>query len=478
MSNILGILRRFPFFSLLFVLLLAAHLSHSGVLWEGETLPLASAMQMAHGSILYRDIWFDKPLLVPAIYLLWGAKSGIALRIAGATYAFAASLLAFAVAETVWTEREGYRAAGLLAFFLTFDTHSAVLPLGADMLLLVPHLAAILLAIRKKPLWAGAAAGVGFLFNTKAVFVLAACALFSWPAIIPLAAGFVTPCLIALAWLAGTHSLTPYIDQVWHWPSLYASSPVVSNPVANGLVRTFNWLGFHAVLLIAAIALWWQREHLKFLLWAVLCYGGVILGWRFFPRYFLLLLVPMVIAGSRGLPLLKPRMLAIAALLTLSIPLIRFGPRYVLLANDLLHNRPSNWNDLALDQDSKDASMLALAKAKPGSTLYVWGYRPEMYIYTKMRAASTYLDCQALTGVPADRHLTQSTVVLTTGTAEARASLAQSTPDVLIDGLSLYNPALSPDHYPELRNWLGGYRMVGRTKGALVYVRSPHTIGK
>ena len=38
---------------------------------------------MMHGAALYRDIWFDKPPLVPAIYLLWGARIGWALRIAG-----------------------------------------------------------------------------------------------------------------------------------------------------------------------------------------------------------------------------------------------------------------------------------------------------------------------------------------------------------------------------------------------------------
>ena len=54
------------------------------MLWAEEDLPLAAALQMGHGSVLYRDIWFDKPPLVPAIYLLWGAKIGPVLRIAGA----------------------------------------------------------------------------------------------------------------------------------------------------------------------------------------------------------------------------------------------------------------------------------------------------------------------------------------------------------------------------------------------------------
>jgi hypothetical protein len=108
----------------------------------------------------------------------------------------------------------------------------------------------------------------------------------------------------------------------------------------------------------------------------------------------------------------------------------------------------------------------------------VWGYRPEIYVYTGLRPATRFLDSQAMTGVPADRHLTQSIVVLTKGTREAREELARSRPDVLIDGLGLYNPALTMDHYAELRPWLAEYREVARTKGSVVYVRRPITIGR
>ena len=149
------------------------------------------------------------------------------------------------------------------------------------------------------------------------------------------------------------------------------------------------------------------------------------------------------------------------------LPLVRFGPRYATLANS---------NDLALDRDSREASRIALGDAPPGGSLYVWGYRPEMYVYTGLRPATRFLECQAMTGVPADRHLGSSEIVLTSGTHEAREELARSRPDVLIDGLSLYNPALSMDRYPELRAWLTGYREVARTRGSIIYIAAPTTI--
>jgi len=460
MSNILRVLRSYLYFLALFVILLAAHLAHSGVLWEGEVLPLAVALQMKRGAVIYRDAWFDKPPLVPAAYLLWGAGIGPMLRVAGAVYALGCSLLAWAIGVRLWGRREGYIAAGLMAFFLTFDTHSAVLPLAADLLLLAPHLAAVLFALRRQTFLSGIAAGIGFLLNTKGVFVLAACALFGWPSVLPLAAGFLLPNLAVTGWLAASGALQPWLDQAWRWPALYANSPVVSDPVRNGLLRTVNWLGFHLVLLAGSIVFWWRERQWKFLVWAGLGYAGVVLGWRFFPRYFFLLLPVLTICGARGLAVVRSRPALALLAAMLAVPMVRFGPRYASL---------EGWSDLAMDRDSRQASQLALGAAKPGSTLYVWGYRPEMFVYTGLKPATRYLDCQALTGVPADRHLTQSTVVLTAGTHEAREELARANPDILIDGLSPFNPALSMDKYDELRTWFRGYHEIARTKGAVIY---------
>jgi hypothetical protein len=464
-SNITAGARRAIFFVALFALLLAAHLRHSGVLWAEEDLPLAAAMKMKRGAVIYRDIWFDKPPLVPAIYLLWGVSIGPLLRLAGALYDLFACILAFALTTRLWSQREGYVAAALTAFFLTFDTHSAVLPLAADLLLLVPHLAAVLLAIRGKPLLSGIAAGIGFLFNAKAVFVLLACALFAWPGVPGLLAGFAIPNVLVLAYLAAAGAWPGYVDQVWRWPALYAGSPIVTDPVFNGLIRTANWLGFHAVLVIGAVVCVLRERRWKIAAWIALAYIGVVLGWRFFPRYFFLLLPALLIPAARGVCMIQARSKAVFAvlLLTLAIPLARFAPRYISL---------DHWNDLALDEDSRAASRIVRAAAPPSATLYVWGYRPEIYVYTGLKPATKYLECQALTGVPADRHLTQSTVVLAQGAHDARLELARSMPDVLLDGLSPFNPSLAIRNYPELRNWLSQYHEIAHTNGAIIYLRS------
>src|ERR1700681_1363917 len=112
------------FFVILFLGLLAARLCHVRILWAEESLPLAAAAQMQASKTLYRDIWFDKPPLLPAAYLLWGAHAGWPLRLAGALYALLACWIGYRFARDLWSPKEGFWAASLLGFFLIFDLPS------------------------------------------------------------------------------------------------------------------------------------------------------------------------------------------------------------------------------------------------------------------------------------------------------------------------------------------------------------------
>jgi len=419
---------------------------------------------MAFGKTLYRDVWFDKPPLLAAQYLAWGVRAGWALRVAGALYALLACWLAYAFARDLWGQQEGLWAAGLLGFFLIFDFPSAVIPLAADLTMLAPHLAAVWLAFRGRAFWSGVCAGVAFLVNTKAVFVLAACAIWCFPAVGMLAAGFLVANAVAAVWLAWSGALVPYLDQVWRWGFLYAGSTFLEHPIRDGIVRTADWLGFHSALVVAAV---WNRDsqpfRWKLIAWAVISFAAAVLGWRFFPRYFFQVLPVLVIAASRGIVLMKRwRVLVLGLLL---IPLIRFGPRYVLLAS----GRSQEWRDIAMDQDSQRAARIVREIARQGDTLFVWGFRPDLFVYTGLPAATRFLDSQPLTGVPADRHLTQSAPVGADFTRANREELARSRPSIVMDGLSLYNPALAMDQYPELRPWLAQYREIARTQTIVIY---------
>jgi hypothetical protein len=490
------------FFVLLFALLAATRLCHLGILWAEENLPMAAAQQMVDGKTLYRDAWFDKPPLIAAFYAPLGARPGWPLRLTGALYALLVCWIAYRFARDLWSPIEGAWAGALAGFFLIFDLPSAVIPVASDLLMLAPHLAAVWLAWKRKPFWSGALAAVAFWVSPKGVFVAAACALWN-PAGLPLlAAGFASVSAAAAAWLWAAGALPAYWEQVWRWGLLYAGAPLTAHPLRDGLVRSANWAGFHLALVVGALVFLWRArkaQKARWIAWCALAVIGVTAGLRFFPRYYFLLLAPVVLMASRGFTLLVPcpperwppqsgsrpgkvavhrswrglvqavtgrgNWRALATLLLL-IPAIRFGPRYARLA---IGN--SDWTDTLMDRDSRQVAALIRKVASKGDTLFVWGYRPELYIYTRIPAANRFLDCQPLTGVPADRHLTDATPLESEAAAARRVELAQAYPTFVADGLSVYNPRLELTRYPELRTWFARYREVARTAYTIIYRR-------
>jgi hypothetical protein len=173
----------------------------------------------------------------------------------------------------------------------------------------------------------------------------------------------------------------------------------------------------------------------------------------------LVLLAARGMSQARGARRLLP--------LLLLIPLVRFAPSYVQALYD------TEWRDTAMDRDSRAAAVLLNQEAHSGDNLFVWGYRPEIYVYSHLAAATRFLDSQPLTGVPADRHLTQSAPVETAESSARRAELAASRPTFVVDGLGAYNPRLALRAYPDLRSWMAEYRELARTGGTVIYRRLP-----
>src|SRR6185437_2342195 len=114
-----------------------------------------AAAQMLHGKTLYSGIWYDKPPLVALFHLLAAGRDGVLLRIADALYAWTACLFAYLLAAALWTRREAFLAASLLAFFLIFDFPATIIPAASDFLVVAPHLAAVWLTVRWRPLLSG-----------------------------------------------------------------------------------------------------------------------------------------------------------------------------------------------------------------------------------------------------------------------------------------------------------------------------------
>lgn len=451
-------------FAFLAAMIVAAHLCHSSVLWADDNLPLAAAMEVARGKTLYREVWFDKPPLVAWIALAWGARAGVALRLAGAAYAIAVAWMCWCFARAKWGEREGLLAGLFAAWFLTFGLPSAVIPLASDMLLVLPHVVAIYFAWRGRAFLSGVAAGVGLLASSKAIFVLAASLLWCWRSAPMLLLGFAAPNAIALGWMWMHGSAADYYRQAWQWGSIYASNTFVENPLWEGLKRTADWAGFQ-IALVAGAAVGIARDRKwRMVAWIALCLIGVMVGLRFFPRYYFLLLAPMIIAAARGWSVLLARRAAVVALVVLlSIPMVRFGPRYITLA------RGGTWRDLAIDADSRAAADQLRSLARPGDTLFVWGFRPDIFIDSRLPAGTRFLESQAISGLLADRHLFSNAAVASDFVAANRRELIGSRPTWVVDGLGVYNPPAAIDKQPYLREWLEQYKEVARTGFSVLY---------
>ncbi|MBV6430729.1 MAG: hypothetical protein IANPNBLG_00846 [Bryobacteraceae bacterium] len=450
-------------FCAIFVSVFAARLCHSGVLWVEEAYPIAAALEVLRGKALYRDIWFDKPPLFPAFYELFGAATGWRLRLAGTLLVVFTCWCAYLLARRFWTSREGLYAAGLLAFFLTFGMAPAVMAVAPDLLMMAPHLLAIFFCLRGEPFRAGLCCGVALLVNPKAPFVALACLIWQWRRAHWIGLGMGAAGIPALAWLGWNMALGSYWEQVWRWGFEYSAHSPYPHPAFEGLRRTLNWAGFHIALVAAAGTLWWRergiRESRRLALWALVSLAAVAAGWRFFPRYYFQLLAPMVVIAARGMVILdRRRALALGLLL---IPLVRFGPRYA----ELAMGEP--WADLALEYDARETARILVGHH--ASSLLVWGYRPEIYAFSRIPAATPYLDSQPLTGVIADRHLTNSTPTAPELAAENRRRLVAYEPEYVVDGLGPLNPRLAITNYPDLSYWMNRYREVGRTRTTVIY---------
>ncbi len=458
------------------VALAALRLCHIHVLWSDEDYHLAAALQILDGKLPYRDFWYDKPPLSALYYMLIAGHPGWPLRLLDTTYVLAACFLVYKLGRAWWGICEARTAALLLAFSLAFYLPGAVVGFAADALMILPHLAAIFYALTGRAALAGLWGAIAFLVNVKGLFVLAVCALWLPGSLGSLGLGFMLP-LVAFGGVALLSGTWPgYWEQVWRWGWVYAEQSPVSKPLWNGVVRSLHWMGFHTALAGGAIFSLTNSkpDRWKAVTWIGLSLAAVGLGMRFVPHYYLQLLPPVVVIGSRGLVLAWRRNRTVTAILAgvaLLVPFVRFAPRYFSLGYEDLTGEPIRWQDAALDLDAEQAAAEINSRVRPGDTLFVWGYRPDIYVYTRLVSDGRFWDSQPLTGVPADRHLQETKPIYGGTAARNRQELGATHPTWVVDGLGLLNPNLAPGVFPELRPWLAQYRVVGRTNLCLIYRR-------
>src|SRR5258708_34795449 len=168
------------------------------------------------------------------------------------------------------------------------------------------------------------------LVNANAVFLLAACLLWTWRSLPLTLLGFALPNLAAFLWFG-----EPDIQEVWRWGAMYSERTFA---FATGITRTLNWADFQRALGVAAAYELWKEKQWRMLAWLLLFLAAVAAGWRFFPRYYFQLLPVAVVLAARGYTLFgRWGAIVLGVLLVL---LARFRPRYVMLVSG-----ETGWSD-------------------------------------------------------------------------------------------------------------------------------------
>lgn len=459
---------------------MATRIFYLSYVWADEGLWFTAAQEMLRGKALYTEIWFDKPPGLALVFAGLFAVDGLAgVRLFTILYAFAVAVLLWHMGRTFWGESEGRTAALLYAFYNATYIHSQALPLAGDHLMLLPYLGAGFLYLRGRPLIGGLLASLAFQINPKAaVLLLFVAILGERRRLLPFATGAAAGTLPWLLWLNAAGLWTDYVRDFWGWGFRYVSVYSPGEMLWNGLRRTLNYAGFHLPLVVSLGFLMRYNEPEKrwsrtLLIWLAVSFLGVAAGGRFFPRYFFQVLPLLCLLAARGYHLYRlapgPNFWRCVIAAGLLVSCVRFHSRTVVLAYEAVTGAKTsfmaNWSDTAIDRGSRE-----IARHVSGETLFVWGYRPEIYFYSGCRPASRFLSSQPLTGVPADIHLRESRSSNPDEARSNRSALAAEIlarhPAYIVDGLGPYNPELAMERYPEMRRLLEEF-----------YEREPGEIG-
>jgi hypothetical protein len=478
---------RVRFFLLLLLICVLLRAFWWPFVWADEGLWFTVAQELLRGKALYRDIWFDKP---PGLAILYAAlfAPGVAplavVRLFAMLYSFAIAVFLWHMGRTLWSEKEGRWAALLYAFHNASYFPAQMQPLAADHALLLPYLAAGFLYLRGRGTMSGLAASLAFQLNPKALalFLLALGVEALEPRgrrLLAFAAGFGAGTVPWIAWLVAGDMWSGYREQFWGWGLRYASVYGLGESALRGLRQTLAWGGFHLPLILGGALLFYcrpeapdldrKRASHALLIWLAVSFLGVASGGRFFARYYFQILPLACLLAARGWQLYRaargPSWWRYAALAGLLLATVRFHTRTAVLVYEAVTGRQTRymaeWPDTALDRESRAIA----ARIGRGRSLFVWGYRPEIYFYCQCPPASSFLSSQPLTGVPADVHLRQSQAVVLEEPVRNRGllvyQLRSTRPEFIVDGLGPYNPNLRMDSFPELEIVLRDYQRDG-----------------
>jgi 4-amino-4-deoxy-L-arabinose transferase-like glycosyltransferase len=438
-------------------------LASAATRWLAFLVPLLDIDESAHilgswealrGGLLYTDFVNNKPPLLYAYYALAQAVAGPSLiGVRAVTTLLVVPLTAHAVSAWFGHTRRGVvAAAAFLVFSAAFLAHD-MLASNAEVLMMLPAAwAAVSLSTAERARWPWCAALAGCLLGTAVLLKYQAG---TWlPALAAVVAwdhwrrgdtaggarqagllglGCAVPLLATWAWFRARGG-----DAALLYWTLGNNLQYSANPIAWSEAGERALAGL-APFVAVTVPLWWgawrigrsDESAYRRVLAAALVVASVppaLIGFRFYPHYFIQLYVPLAIAAAPWLdaqfvtrpPTRAGRVTAAWALACLlafmtANAVLYFGTTHVYRETDPVYEAV--------------AGRLATDPCAKGATLFVWGYAPPFYYFSRLP--------------PASRFVVMAQSRLTPYLSGNRASLRRAGPD---------DPAVVPEHWDWLMN--------------------------
>jgi 4-amino-4-deoxy-L-arabinose transferase-like glycosyltransferase len=463
------------------------------------------------GGTFYRTSVDTKP---PGIYYIYVAV----FKVAGKNNLFAVHILAMlvVVATALVVRRIGARVAddwagawsgiGYAVFVHTYrpgDTLAANTEIFANFALALSVLA--FLQGGRKVGWgcmflSGALVGVATLIRQPSAVTMAAMLaylVYGWlilrtqslRRVLAAGSGVVTGFIAVIAGLAWYYQWQGNLHDAYLWAWAFAIRYVESETTFIYVVKRI--VTVHLAVMLAWGMLWyfgiWEvvetlrsfrrkrtvpTENALLILWLVLSYLGIFIGWRFPGHYHFAVLPPLsILAGQafsrfvaeqRRSPQPRWRWIRAGIIGAAALPAIGF-----LVGAFVVRTQTLNFLPIVQHIDEE---------TNPNDRIFVWGSLPQLYSFSGRRMATRFVSCSHLVGAYASRprEETDKGKSLIPGTWEMFQADWDAHPPMLIvdtSPLGHFWEAHPMTRYPVLRAYLAGYRVEGVINGATIYRR-------
>jgi 4-amino-4-deoxy-L-arabinose transferase-like glycosyltransferase len=213
-------------------------------------------------------------------------------------------------------------------------------------------------------------------------------------------------------------------------------------------------------------------ENVLLILWLVLSYLAIFIGWRFPGHYHLPVLPPLsILAGQafsrfvaeqRGSPPRRWRWIRIGIVGAAGLPAVGFLVAAFVVRTQTLDFLP--------------VVQKIVNETRPNDRIFVWGSSPQLYSFSDRRMATRFVSCTHLVGAYASRphEVRDRAESVIPGSWEMFQADWEAHPPVLIIDTSTSDPFWSTHpmtRYPVLRAFLGEYRAETVIDGKTIYHR-------